>query len=144
MKNKFLHNVLKTTYHTVLGVTSHVVGAKNAKMIDTLIRFKRPLNLYSPKNLAENLQKAGDSITGLRAGKKTRRYIGTRVFIISLFSATFMGLFIGLPLMLQLRGMITKEVMSLPSIMIAMASITCNLYRELRAVKDYDGYIPFI
>ena len=55
MKNKFLHNVLKTTYHTVLGVTSHVVGAKNAKMIDTLIRFKRPLNLYSPKNLAEKI-----------------------------------------------------------------------------------------
>lgn len=53
MKNKFLHNVLKTTYHTVLGVTSHIVGAKNAKMIDALVRFKRPLNLYSPKNLAE-------------------------------------------------------------------------------------------
>ena len=98
----------------------------------------------SPKNLAESLQKSGDSITGLRAGKKTRRYIGVRVFIISVFSATFMSLFIGLPLILQLRGMVSKEVMSLPSIMIAMASINCNLYRELRAVKDFDGYVQFI
>ena len=124
--------------------TSHTLGIVVYIVILYVITIVFSFVFISPKNLAENLQKAGDSITGLRAGKKTRRYIGTRVFIISLFSATFMGLFIGLPLMLQLRGMITKEVMSLPSIMIAMASITCNLYRELRAVKDYDGYIPFI
>ena len=124
--------------------TSHTLGIVVYIAILYVITIVFSFVFIIPKNLAENLQKAGDSITGLRAGKKTRRYIGTRVFIISLFSATFMGLFIGLPLMLQLRGMITKEVMSLPSIMIAMASITCNLYRELRAVKDYDGYIPFI
>ena len=90
------------------------------------------------------MQKSGDSITGLRAGKKTRRYIGIRVFIISIFSATFMSLFIGMPLVLQLKGLVTQDVMSLPSIMIAMASINCNLYRELRAVKDFDGYVQFI
>lgn len=98
----------------------------------------------SPKNLAESLQKSGDSITGLRAGKKTKSYISKRVLIISIFSATFMGLFLGMPLVLQLNGMVPKAVMSLPSIMIALASINCNLYRELRAVKDYDGYVPFI
>ena len=98
----------------------------------------------SPKNLAESLQKAGDSITGLRAGKKTRRYIGRRVFLISVFSATFMSMFIGLPLVLQLKGYVPQDVMSLPSIMIAMASINCNLYREFRAVRDFDAYVPFI
>ena len=98
----------------------------------------------SPKNLAESLQKSGDSITGLRAGKKTRHYIGRRVFFISVFSATFMSLFIGLPLVLQIMGSVPQDVMSLPSIMIAMASINCNLYREFRAVKDYDAYVPFI
>ena len=98
----------------------------------------------SPKNLAESLQKSGDSITGLRAGKNTKSYISKRVLIISIFSATFMGLFLGMPLVLQLNGMVPKAVMSLPSIMIALASINCNLYRELRAVKDYDGYVPFI
>ncbi|MBO6283312.1 MAG: preprotein translocase subunit SecY, partial [Pseudobutyrivibrio sp.] len=87
---------------------------------------------------------SGDSITGLRAGKKTKSYISKRVLIISIFSATFMGLFLGMPLVLQLNGMVPKDVMSLPSIMIALASINCNLYRELRAVKNYDGYVPFI
>ena len=27
----------------------------------------------------------------------------------------------------------------MPSIMIAMASINCNLYREFKAVRDYDS-----
>ena len=90
------------------------------------------------------MQKAGDSITGLRAGKRTRHYIGRRVFIISVFSATFMSLFIGLPLVLQIKGYVPQDVMSLPSIMIAMASINCNLYREFRAVRDFDAYVPFI
>ena len=98
----------------------------------------------SPKNLAESLQKSGDSIAGLRAGKNTKSYISKRVLIISIFSATFMGLFLGMPLVLQLNGMVPKDVMSLPSIMIALASINCNLYRELRAVKNYDGYVQFI
>ena len=55
-----------------------------------------------------------------------------------------MSLFIGLPLVLQIMGSVPQDVMSLPSIMIAMASINCNLYREFRAVKDYDAYVPFI
>lgn len=98
----------------------------------------------SPKNLAESLQKAGDSITGLRAGKRTKKFIGWRVLWVSIFSATFMSIFIGLPLVLQLKGYVSTAVMSLPSIMIAMASINCNLYREFKAVRDYDAYVPFL
>ena len=38
-----------------------------------------------------------------------------------------------------------RTILRFPSVsMIALASINCNLYRELRAVKNYDAYIPFI
>ena len=94
----------------------------------------------SPKNLAESLQKSGDSISGLKAGRRTRKFISKRVFFIALFSATFMSFFIAFPLYLQIQGYVPSAVMSLPSIMIAMASINCNLYREFRAIKDYDAY----
>ena len=124
--------------------TTHPLGIGVYVIVLYAITIIFSFVFISPKNLAENLQKAGDSITGLRAGKRTRRYIGVRVFFVSLFSATFMSLFIGLPLVLQLKGYVPQEVMSLPSIMIAMASINCNLYREFRAVKDYDAYIPFL
>ena len=124
--------------------TTHTLGISVYVGVLYVITIIFSFVFISPKNLAESLQKAGDSITGLRAGKKTRHYIGRRVFFISVFSATFMSLFIGLPLVLQIKGYVPQDVMSLPSIMIAMASINCNLYREFRAVKDYDAYVPFI
>lgn len=131
----YLHDNMNTS--CTLGIGVYIVVLYVITIVFSFV-------FISPKNLAESLQKSGDSITGLRAGKKTRRYIGLRVFIISIFSATFMSLFIGMPLVLQLKGLVPQDVMSLPSIMIAMASINCNLYRELRAVKDFDGYVQFI
>ena len=131
----YLHDNMNTS--CTLGIGVYIVVLYVITIVFSFVFIR-------PKNLAESLQKSGDSITGLRAGKKTRRYIGIRVFIISIFSATFMSLFIGMPLVLQLKGMVPQDVMSLPSIMIAMASINCNLYRELRAVKDFDGYVQFI
>lgn len=124
--------------------TTHPLGIGVYIVVLYFITIAFSFVFISPKNLAENMQKSGDSITGLRAGRKTRKYIGKRVFFISIFSASFMSLFLGLPLVLQLNGYISAAVMSLPSIMIAMASINCNLYRELRAVKDFDAYVPFI
>ena len=94
--------------------------------------------------MTESLQKAGDSITGLRAGRKTKIFIAKRLFVIAVFSASVMSIFIAMPLYLQMRGQVPASVMSLPSIMIAMASINCNLYREFKAVVDYDAYVPFI
>lgn len=131
----YLHDNMNT--NCTLGIGVYIVVLYVITIVFSFV-------FISPKNLAESLQKSGDSITGLRAGKKTRRYIGIRVFIISIFSATFMSLFIGMPLVLRLKGLVPQDVMSLPSIMIAMASINCNLYRELRAVKDFDGYVQFI
>lgn len=124
--------------------TNHTLGICVYIVVLYVITIIFSFVFISPKNLSENLQKAGDSITGLRTGKKTRRYIGIRVLVISIFSATFMALFLGLPLVLQLKGYISQSVISLPSIMIALASINCNLYREFRAVRDYDAYIPFL
>jgi preprotein translocase subunit SecY len=124
--------------------TTHTLGIGVYVIVLFVITIVFSFVFISPKNLAESLQKAGDSITGLRAGRKTRRFIGFRLFWIAMFSALFMSVFIAFPLMLQLRGYISHNVMTLPSIMIAMASINCNLYREFKAVRDYDAYIPFI
>ena len=124
--------------------TSHVLGIIVYVITLYLITIIFSFVFISPKNLAESLQKSGDSITGLRAGRRTRQFISHRLILISMFSATFMAAFIAWPLYLQVQGLVPAAVMSLPSIMIAMASINCNLYREFRAVIDYDAYIPFI
>jgi len=97
-----------------------------------------------PKNTAESLAKSGDSITGLRAGRKTRLYLTKVIMVISVLSATFMAIAIGIPMILQTRGIVAKEVMSIPTIFMALSGIICNLYREYIAVRDYDAYIPFL
>ena len=124
--------------------TSHPLGIGVYVVVLYVITIVFSFIFISPKNLAESLQKAGDSITGLKAGRKTKMYIAHRLLAIAIFSATFLSLFIALPLYLNMRGMLPASVMSLPSILIAMASINCNLYREFKAVKEYDAYVPFI
>ena len=124
--------------------TSHTLGVLVYVVVLYIITIVFSFVFISPKNLAESLQKSGDSITGLKAGRKTRKYISHRLAVIAVFSATFLSFFIGLPLYLHILGLVPATVMSLPSILIAMASINCNLYREFRAVKNYDAYIPFI
>ncbi len=124
--------------------TNHPLGIGVYIVVLYVITIVFSFIFISPKNLAESLQKAGDSITGLKAGRKTRVYIRNRLLVIAIFSATFLSLFIALPLYMHMEEMIPASVMSLPSILIAMASINCNLYREFRAVKEYDAYIPFI
>ncbi len=124
--------------------TAHPLGIGVYVVVLYIITIVFSFIFISPKNLAESLQKSGDSITGLKAGRKTRAFISRRILVIGIFSASFMSIFIGLPLYLSLLGYVPTSVMSLPSILIAMASINCNLYREFRAVRDYDAYIPFI
>lgn len=124
--------------------TSHPLGIMVYVIVLYVITIVFSFIFISPKNLTESLQKSGDSITGLRAGRKTRAFLAHRIFAIAVFSASFMSIFIGLPLYLSMLGYVPASVMSLPSILIAMASINCNLYREFRAVKDYDAYLPFI
>ena len=98
----------------------------------------------NPRDITENLMKSGDSITNLRVGQQTRAYIRKKVLQLSLLSATFMSIAIGIPMVLQLQGYVAQEVMTLPSIMMALAGINCNLYRTYIAVRDYDAYVPFI
>ena len=124
--------------------TSHTLGIGIYVVVLYVITIVFSFIFISPKNLAESLQKTGDSITGLKAGRKTRAYISHRLFVIAVFSASFLSIFIGLPLYYQWQGKLPASVVSLPSILIAMASINCNLYREFKAVKEYDAYVPFL
>lgn len=131
----WMHENMDTTHPLGLGV--YIFSLYTITILFSFI-------FISPKTIAESLQKSGDSITGLRSGRKTRRFIGARVHIIAFFSAFVMSLFLGIPLRMSMLGWIEPTLISLPSIMIALASINCNLYRELKAVKEYDAYVPFL
>lgn len=100
--------------------------------------------MISPKGIAEQFLKGGDSILGIHPGRETRRYLTGQVWGIGLASATVMSICIGIPMLLQLKGGINQELVMFPSSMMLLTSLWYNLHQEFRAVKSFEAYRPFI
>ncbi len=98
----------------------------------------------SPGDLSEQLLKSGDSIVNLHAGKDTKKYLVRVVLTISFFSATVMSICVGIPLFLQQNGQLDSAIMMLPTSLMMLSGIWCNLYREFETVRGSDSYRPFI
>lgn len=98
----------------------------------------------NPRELTEQFLKSGDSIEDIHAGKDTKRYLSKIITRISLFSACVMSMCLGVPLWLQFQGNIDNVLVTLPSSIMMMTGIWCNLYREIVAIKEMDDYKPFI
>ncbi len=98
----------------------------------------------SPRELTEQFLKSGDSLVGIHAGRDTRRYLSGVITRIGLLSATVMSVCLGLPMVLQLMGYMDSAYVTLPSSVMMLTGIWCNLYREVLAIQDLEGYRPFI
>lgn len=98
--------------------------------------------MISPTDITEQFLKSGDSIVNLHAGQDTRRYLRKTVGIISFFSATVMGAFVALPLILQMEGKVDGTLAVLPVSVMMMTSFWCNIFRELVSIHKYDSCQP--
>lgn len=98
----------------------------------------------NPKEMTEQFLKSGDSLLDIHAGKDTRRYLSRTINRISLFSATVMGVCLCVPMLLQMTGDMKSSLVALPSSVLMLTGIWCNLYREVQAIRDLEAYKPFI
>lgn len=98
----------------------------------------------NPGEITDQFLKSGDSILNLHAGRDTKRYLSRQIGKISFLSATVMSVCLGLPMILQLEGGIDSSLVMLPSSIMMLTGIWCNLYREVVAIKDLEAYKPFI
>lgn len=98
----------------------------------------------SPRDLTENLLKSGDCIPGLHAGKDTKRYLKRTLAHLGLLSATVMSVCLGIPMLLQSLGFIHGALVMLPTSMMMLTGISCNLNQEIKALRHLDSYEPFI
>ena len=103
-----------------------------------------PLIFLSPSNIAEELQKGGDSIVGVYAGKKTRRYISFRLLILCVFSGLILCSIMGASLMFSLSGDIIPELALFPSSIMFLVSNATSLFEELITYSDFDSYRFFM
>ena len=100
--------------------------------------------MVNPEELSEHLQKSGDSIRGIRAGKETRRYLRKNLIQFSLLSSLVMSFCVGLPMWLQVRGGLSPALSVLPSSVMIATGIWSGLYQEFTALKKFDSYKSFI
>lgn len=98
----------------------------------------------SPRDMTENLLKSGDCIPGLHAGVDTKRYIMRILVRLGMVSATVMSICLGIPMILQLYGLLEGALVMLPTSMMMLTGITCNLRDEIIALRNLDAYEPFI
>ncbi len=100
--------------------------------------------ILNPSELTEQFLKSGDSIQDLHAGKDTKKYLSKAVTIMGMVSATVMSICLCIPLLLQLNGVIEQTLMMVPSSIMMLTGIGCNLYSEVVAVRNLEAYKPFI
>ncbi len=100
--------------------------------------------MLSPGEMAEQLQKGGDSIVGVYAGKRTKRYLRRKLLILSVFSGFVLCFLMGIPLSMSLRGEIPSDLALMPATAMILIGIICPLYQEVKAYGKFDSYSFFI
>lgn len=100
--------------------------------------------MLAPGDIAEQLQKSGDSIVGIYAGMKTKKYLKRKLLVLTFFSGCVLCLMMGISLGLSLKGEISSELALFPATAMILTGILCPLYREVKAYRKFDSYSFFI
>ncbi|HVB63100.1 MAG TPA: preprotein translocase subunit SecY [Nitrolancea sp.] len=108
-----------------------------------LFTYFYTLVLFQQQNIAENLQKQGAFIPGVRPGKNTNSYL-TRVLVrITLVGALFLGLVSILPYFATLLTGVTTLLLSATALLIVVG-VAIDTMRQLEAqlmMRNYEGFI---
>ncbi len=94
---------------------------------------------FEPKSVAENLQKSGAFVPGVRPGSETEKYIGNVVTRITLPGAIFLGLIAVVPFIIQGLTGITAILVGGTALLIAV-TVLLDLIRKIDAqvsLKEY-------
>ena len=87
---------------------------------------------FEPHRVAENLQKTGAFVPGVRPGRETEEYIGKVVNRITLPGAFFLGLIAVLPIIMQtLTGQSSLAIGG--TAMLIVVSVVLDLIKQLNA-----------
>lgn len=98
--------------------------------------------VFHPKELAENLQKQGAFIPGIRPGTQTAAYLNTVTNRILLAGALFLGLIAVLPFIIQSITQITTLVLGGTGLLIVV-SVILETYRQIKSqllMRTYEEY----
>jgi len=97
--------------------------------------------VFHPQQIAENLQKQGGFIPGIRPGRHTAQYLQSTANKILLAGALFLGLIAVLPIIIQPITGISSLAIGGTSLLIVVA-VVIELVKQIDSqltMRDYDG-----
>ena len=130
---KFLRDAFQNT-----GVTYSVVYF----LLVILFTFFYTAVTFDPKNIAENLQKMGGFIPGIRPGPTTADFLGFILNRVLLVGAIFLGLIAVMPYIVQNITGITTFTVGGTGILIVV-SVVLETIRQIESqlvMRDYEGF----
>lgn len=98
--------------------------------------------ILKPQQMAENLQKQGGFIPGIRPGRETSEYLGKVIVRITLWGAIFLGIIAVMPYIVQALTHVNTIVLGGTSVLI-MVSVIIETMRQIQAqlsMRSYDNY----
>jgi preprotein translocase subunit SecY len=99
--------------------------------------------VFNTEELAENLQKQGAFIPGIRPGKTTARYLKQVAFRLTAVGSLFLAVIAVLPNILISTGLLTTTIMSGTGLLIVVNTVL-DIKREVESmsvVRSYDKYL---
>ena len=99
--------------------------------------------VFKTDELAENLQKQGGFIPGIRPGKTTSKYLRKVAFRLASVGAIFLGVISILPNILISTNLMTTAVVTGTGLLI-MVNVVLDIRRQVSSmivVRDYDRYL---
>lgn len=97
--------------------------------------------IFHPTNIAENLQKQGGFIPGIRPGLNTSEYLANTTHKIILVGALFLGIIAILPLIMQYFSGIQSLAIGGTSLLIVV-SVVIEMVKQIESqltMREYDG-----
>lgn len=97
-----------------------------------------------PYGTAESLNKSGDSLENIYAGKKTKLYLIGTVARISIYSSIIYSIFMIIPFVLYLKGYMDSSLLLLPTSIMMTTGLWLGIYREAEVYINLEKYKPMI
>ncbi len=99
--------------------------------------------IFKPDKVAENLQKQGGFIPGVRPGNETMRYVRTVLTRLTLFGALFLAIIAILPALLQYQFPSAGQLLLQGTSLLIVISVILETARQIQSqylMRTYDAY----
>lgn len=134
---------------TLLNINAHMdfdskLGVMVYLAVIVLFTVVFSLVMLTPGKMAEGLQKNGDSIVNVYAGRTTTRYLRFVLITLSIVSGVVMAMAMSISMFLALKEEMVHEVAMLPSSFMIFVGIITTFFDEANGYMKFDQYKFFI